>query len=249
MPQRYVTRKALRPKGEIYLFRGAKQTPRVRAAAAQISARVGSGPGSEQRKICLATEMAMQKLPHTNIRTSSWRMKWPRFFKTSEATLAGKRIGNNTCIDRTNLIVAVLRAAGVSAWVCRRMQLDWRGKRYCMHDFVEAIADGKIVSVSILNNLAEGVLEPRMVHAPGHKAFASGDSASIEYFLRGADSMHIGGVKGAASMIRFSDKFSDSKQREAEVKKNQKRLEILVAQNVIPQEAAEEMKSQGTIVC
>ncbi|MFA6065076.1 MAG: hypothetical protein WCW44_03970 [archaeon] len=242
MARKSVPSKLQRATGSIFLRKAAKETTAVRRVALELA---NKSFGREAKKLDLILKFVLQKLPYTEALGKNGKIIWPRYFKTSQKTLVAKQLRNNNCVDRCNLLISLLTSSGVKAWTVRRMDRDWTNKSWRMHDFVEAVIDGKVHSINISHDRLSGELVSSVHQAYGHELYSAQATGEASYFLRGADSRHIGGVKGFIGMRNFSRRFADGKLFAVEKRKNERRIDLMVEQGIMPKAIGEQLKKSG----
>lgn len=158
-----------------------------------------------------------------------------RLFRRNAASaiLKKKPIGFLHCAERCNLALSLLNASGVKSWLAREMILvtDEAGKqKWHFHDYVEFFANDEVHTL-VFHALKPVIDTYAIFDGPMEKIRGNKNS----YIFRGADSQQIGGVASWREYEAFGRKMRQNPKNE--VAKNERRMELLVAEGLIPSEA------------
>jgi hypothetical protein len=202
---------------------GSKLTSLVRRHAKQYK-----GDDSTRAK-AIATEVIKRTLftPNSTIRKK---------YRTAHNTLSRhKKLNDNICIDRCNLAIGLFNAAGIRSWVARQVIFEIRGTsgKFMLHDFVEAVIDGKIHTIYFGRNLDKDYFDIKK--GPANKVVGEGK------YYRGVDSSHLGGIRDVASFKTYVAKMNRKDFFEKENLENKKRLEFMIKEGLIPEEIANQL--------
>ncbi len=217
----------LRKYGKIERLRQeSKATSKVRDVAKRFS-------GNEREK---AEQIAKRVISHTLFTSESTLRK--RFHSANRILTRKKAYNDNVCIDRCNLAIGLLNAAGIKSWLARQVVFEMHGvsSGLRVHDFVESIIDGKIHTVYFGRNLD---LDYYGIHAgPAEEFLGEGT------ILRGIDSSHVGGIKDLQTLKSFTEKANRKDFFGIEKVENAKRIDFMVEHGLIPEEIGKQLKKK-----
>ncbi len=203
-----------------------KATSKVRDVAKRFS-------GTQREK---AEQVAKRVISHTLFTPESTLRK--RFHTAHRILTRKKAYNDNVCIDRCNLAIGLLNAAGIKSWLARQVVFEIQGTSggLRVHDFVESIIDGKVHTVYFGRNLDldyYGIKE-----GPAEEFLGEGT------ILRGVDSSHVGGIKDLQTLKSFTQKANRKGFFEREKIENAKRIDFMVEHDLIPKEIGEQLKKK-----
>jgi hypothetical protein len=204
-----------------------RRTTRATWHMREASRKMGRGPPLAKAK--KVAELVLERIPSdSSIRGAEKK----RMFRRSahQALLYKKPIGAMHCAERCNLAIGLLNASGVKSWLARVVQLDRGKKQWHFHDFVEFASGEKIYTITFETTSASKggyIILPQSVE--------ENFRGSNPIVFRAADSKQIGGVDNWATYREYTAKLT--KNLVKEIDKNQRRINLLVRNGLIPQEA------------
>jgi hypothetical protein len=211
-----------------------KRTTRITPFVSKVGSHFQGTPQQKARNIALVVS---KRIPLDEDIT--W-FERKRVFRRNahDSLMHQKAIGFAHCAERCNLAIALLNAAGVRAWLARVIMVPEKrvkGKiNWHFHDVVEFM-DGKHISRIMFDNIvSEGVL--------GHIVLPGAVDSKYEgihspIVFRGADSKQIGGVGNWEEYKKYSKRLDKPSGLASEINKNKRRIELLVKEGIIPEDA------------
>ena len=183
-----------------------------------------------------AEQIAKRVISHTLFTPESTLRK--RFHSANRILTRKRAFNDNVCIDRCNLTIGLLNAAGIKSWLARQVVFEIHGTSgsWKIHDFVESIIGGKIYTIYFGRNLDLDYYG--LKKGPAEELLGNGT------ILRGIDSSHVGGIKDLQTLKSFIQKVNRKGFFEREKKINEKRIEFMIAHGLIPKEIGAKLKKR-----
>ncbi len=204
-----------------------RRTTRLTWHLMEASRKLGRGPPNVKAK--KVAELVLEKIPtDLNIIHSEKN----RLFRRSahNALLYKKPIGPMQCAERCNLAIALLNASGVKSWLARVIYLERKTKTWHFHDYAEFVS-GERVYTLVFGTKPDGRGDYTIIPDAVEQVF----KGSNPVVFRATDSKQIGGVDSWATYKAYSRKLNQSFTKE--MVKNRRRLDLLIREGIIPQEA------------
>ena len=181
-----------------------------------------------------AIAISKEVLSHTLFTSEATMRK--KFHSAHRILTRKERYNDNVCIDRCNLALGLLNAAGIKSWLARQVVFEVKGTNasWRIHDFVEAVIDDKLHTISFGRSLDSDYYG--LKEGPVERVIGGGT------FLRGIDSSHVGGVKDLETLRRFIKRVNGKSFFQREKVENSKRIDLMVKEGLIPKEIRDKLK-------